>query len=254
MKNKLPLAAATAGLIIFALSLAACKNAVVNGSGSYSGNDNRLPKIENSGSNENKPEIKFERTRSRPETNTIKLTDKLKRENLSKSDYLKLGELLGWNGFCSSDAEIDESAEALNVPFYELRTGEYLLEIACSRAGTYHQSYLFYFINENNLSAKLLTFERIEKKSVDQPLLRYVSYQPTGQTHFDEETKTLFVRHLYSGAARCGWEAAYTVKNAAAVLSGLRAEWNCTPGTEFDDWKKQDLKKLRAETGKTILE
>lgn len=160
-----------------------------------------------------------------------------------------MSKTLGWDGYCSLDAEIDNVAQNLNVPFYKIENNKYLLEVACNRAGAYLTQYLFYFVNDENLTAKLLSFERFEKKDTNEDIQRYISYYPTGQTYFDEETKLLHIRYLFASAGQCGWEIEYKIENSKAILNKMRAEWNCNPGMNFENWRNLNLKALRKRAG-----
>lgn len=119
------------------------------------------------------------------------------------------------------------------------------MEIGCNRAGAYLIQYLFYFIDEANLTANLLSFERFEKNDVKVPLQRFVSFYPTGAADFDTQMKKLTIRHPYNSTERCGWKAVYTIKNADTDLNEMRAEWNCQPGADSEKWQKLNLESLR---------
>ena len=247
MKNKTLVCA-----FIFALfvqSLTACKTSVVS---SQSGAANTVAANADANQNSNQPSPTPEKTAGKPETKTIKLTEKLKTENLTKSDYVKLSETLGWKNFCEADKAIEDNAEDLSVPFYKLGDNEYLLEISCNRAGAYLTQYLFYYINETTLTANLLSFERFEKNDVSVPLQRFVSFQPIGAADFDDQTKNLTLRHPYNSAESCGWEAVYTIKNSNTDLTEMRAEWNCQPGTDSEKWQKLNVESLRKKLPKPV--
>ena len=230
--------------------MTACKTSVVNGQNDTNATSNRNIIQSEYPRNNGNPEPNLAKTRNQPEAKTVKLKEKIKKENLTKSGYLKLSKTLGWDGFCRLDSEINDEVEAVNAPFYKIGEDKYLLEVGCNQAGGYLTECLFYYIDEANLTAKLLSFEIIEKNDINVPLRRYISSHPIGETYFDEKTKMLFIRHRYSGAGQCGWEAAYQIKTAKAVLAAMRAEWNCTPGTDYDNWQKLNLKELRRNAGK----
>lgn len=117
----------TAVFVIFLHSLTACKTSQVSGQNNdNSASNTTITKSEGFNNNSNQKQNR-EKTRNQPETKTIKLQEKVKKENLTKSDYLKLSKVLGWDGFCRLDAEINNDADTLNVPFYKLGENEYLL-------------------------------------------------------------------------------------------------------------------------------
>lgn len=186
----------------------------------------------------------FIRTRAKPENKTIKLKEKLNKENLDKEEWIQLSKLLGWNGFCESNSGT----------IYSFGKNTYILELPCNREGAYLGGYLFYFINENTLTSKLISFEQFEEDTASKKLKRRNSFYLIGESGFDEEEKILYFRHNYASAGQCGWEASYKFTKDKAVLTGFRAEWNCNPGTDFDSWEKLDLKVLRKKNRITEVE
>ncbi len=130
MKNKILVCAVA--FVLFMQSVAACKTSA--GSSQINAADDFASNVQRAAANNSTVNKEFnqnvnqpptaEKNAAKPETKTIKLTEKLKKKNLTKADYLKLSETLGWKGFCEAGNAIDENAETLNIPFHKLGDNE----------------------------------------------------------------------------------------------------------------------------------
>jgi hypothetical protein len=208
---------------------------------------NQTPKETNS-----KAPIK--QTDKKPFLGTTKLKQTLKKDSLEWKDRLVMSEKLGWKGFCSFDEE--ENVSDPRIWFNSLGENKYVIEVFCNSSGAYNWDYLHYYYDENNLSphADLMSFEWFIQDENKKNYIKHVSFNPYGNFAFDEKTKLINNTFKSTGAAQCGWEANYKILGGKAVLIGMRAEWNCQPGTDFDNWKKLNLKTLRLSSKKTIYD
>ncbi len=109
--------------------------------------------------------------------------------------------------------------------------------------GAYNSNYLTYLFDTVKKKIVLLNYEYIEQ-DVDKRYKKLTTWKPIGFST-DPKTQSITLLNRYYGAAQCGWEAYYKIVEGKPVLKGMRAAWDCDPGTDYDKWPKLNLSALR---------
>ena len=198
--------------------------------------------------NPNDEKLPYVKTQNKPAGKLIKLKEvlinkDLNNEQLGSVDWGKISETLGSKNFCQSDVG----------EIYNIEKETYILGLGCN-VNTYYAGYLYYFIDEKAMSAELISFERFEQNERNKQIEKHIFNYMIGESGFDEDTKTMYFREFYYAGGQCGWESGYKFIKATAILTNFKAEWNCEKGTEFESWKKMDLKTLERTTKKTVYD
>lgn len=186
-------------------------------------------------------------------TGLINLEQKLKKENLDHEERLNIKKLLKWGDGC--DVDYDEyfvNEKKALMSFYDLGNKEYLIEVIC-QGGAYNFGYLFYHYSERDFSptAKLIQFKWYNGWADSKKTAQNVSYNPKGSAEFLSREKRLKIFFKSAGHSGCGYENTFAFSNGKAILTETKANWNCANSVAPDNWKKQNLKKLKGSVVET---
>lgn len=186
---------------------------------------------------------------------TIQETDrspeKLKKENLTKTDRLLWRKALQWSETCEKKfGGYDEEFAGLN--FYPLRKDEYVVKVTCT-LGAYQGDQELYLVQENQgqLQSQGLTFEQIyddNKKSESHQkdnFYRFTDSLVWGTITFDGKKLHLINLNRFRGNGDCGTQTIYDVSKSSPKLIEFRAKIECDE--KFippHQWKLYPLKQI----------
>ncbi len=194
------------------------------------------------------PEIK----REVPFDKELSLDKSIWKDEFSFAERRLLKNELKWGDVCSFDSEnLADDADA-RIRFLPLGKQQFVVEVFCNQSGAYSFDYLLYYYSERKhpFTAQLLSFEYFDKDEKND-IIRHFTSNPVG-VGFDEKKREVILTMKFSGAAQCGWEGRYAIRNRSAVLITFREQLNCDPGLEYHKWKTRDLNTLRKNAKKTV--
>lgn len=178
-----------------------------------------------------------------PPPDTVESIFRKNGDEASFEQRQKLREILQWGDSCNLDSEKKDGGSAGRVWGNFVGSGEYLIQVFCDTTGAYSSNYLAYLFKTETKTSKLLSFEYFERDS-KKNIVAKTTEKPPG-LNFDPDKQTITLSNPYYGPAQCGWEAKYTIEEDVAVLTEMRAEWNCESGSDQEKWPKLDVKTLR---------
>lgn len=178
-----------------------------------------------------------------PITDAVKIIPPGNGAESSFKERQQLRENFKWGDTCNFDLEKKEDDDAGRVWGTFVNPDKYLIEVYCNSLGAYNSNYLTYLFDVHTKEAALLSYEYFEREN-NKRFKKTITSKPIGFS-IDPKTKVITLVNKYYGAGQCGWDASYKIVNNKPVLIGMRAEWNCDPGTDYEKWPKLNLNTLR---------
>ncbi len=164
----------------------------------------------------------------------------LQKTNLTPADRRAWRKIIKWPDECEEAYEKTMSKETPGLEFYELSSGQYLVQIVCT-TGAY-QGYQFYSHLDETKSpptARLLTFQTFESEGEGKQPKKTEMQEMWGMPTFDGRTKRLLIHNRYRGPGDCGALATYEFPDGAPRLKEFREKSECDGNyVEPEKWKR----------------